>query len=786
MPSRKVSLLLCTVATLAGLGLWSLTRSAPAASEPPAKTPKADAFARVAVPFLTKHCLQCHGPKKQRADLGLHVFKDAASILKQRKVWQNVLQMVNAGEMPPRKRPRPDLKETEAFLKTVKGIFDHADRTAGLDPGRVTMRRLNRAEYNNTVRDLVGVDFQPAEDFPSDDVGHGFDNIGDVLTLSPILMERYLAAAEAIVQRAIVVKVAKPSARYMASRYLEPAGRNVPKTRYRPLTKGKLHSLFNLTMSGEFKIRVRCYANPAGGAPVRIAFLADDKELKTFTVTAVDQKHAKVYEALVPLVKGQRRIAVSLLNPGAEGGKRALFVEHLAVEGPMDTRPESHRKLLAHTPGLDPRSAAREILTRFATRAYRRPVTAQEVDRLLKLVDQVQARGEKWEAGLQLAIQAVLVSPKFLFRIEVDDRPDVRQPHPINEYQLASRLSYFLWSSMPDDELFALAAKKALTPNLEAQVRRMLRDPKAYSLVENFMTQWLQLRLLKNVSPDAKLFPDFDEPLRKAMLRETELFFEAIIREDRSILDLIDGNYTFLNERLARHYGIADTKGNRYGQQKRVPGGQRIPWNKFVRVELQPGHRGGILTQASMLTVTSNPTRTSPVKRGRWVLEQILGTPPPPPPPNVPELPADEKAMLSGSLRKRMEQHRANPSCAACHARMDPIGFGFENYNAIGKFRTKDGNFTIDPSGTLPDGKSFKGPDELKAILKSKRELFSRCLTEKMLTYALGRGLEHYDRRAVDRIIEALARNNYRFSTLVLEIVKSDPFRLRRGKDSNP
>jgi hypothetical protein len=784
MPSRKVSLSLIALAALAAFALRPLTPIAPATAQPPA--PKADPLGKVVLPYLAKHCLSCHGEMKQRAGLALHTFTDEASLVKQRKLWQNVLQMVNAGEMPPRGRPRPDLKDTETFLKTVKAVFDHADRSAGLDPGRVTMRRLNRAEYNNTVRDLVGVDFNPAEDFPSDDVGHGFDNIGDVLTLSPILMERYLAAAEAITQRAIVVDPAKPSVRYVSARYLEPAGRDVPKTRFRPLTDGRLHSLFGLSMGGDFKVRSRAYADPAGGAPVRVALLDNGKELKTFGITPTEPKKAQLHEILVPLEKGQHRIAVALLDPGPAGGKRAVHVEHLAVEGPMDTRPESHRKLLAHAPGLDNRSAAREILTRFATRAFRRPATADEVDRLLKVFDQSQARGDRWEAGLRLAFQAVLVSPKFLFRIELDDRPDERGPHAINDYQMASRLSYFLWSSMPDDELLALAAKKALGPNLDAQVRRMLLDPKAYALVENFMAQWLQLRLLKNVSPDAKTFPEFDEPLRQAMQRETELFFETILREDRSVLDLIDGNFTFLNERLARHYGIADTKGNRHGQKNWVQGGRPIPWNQFVRVELQPGDRGGILTQASVLTVTSNPTRTSPVKRGRWVLEQILGTPPPPPPPDVPELPADEKAVKSASLRQRLEQHRANPSCASCHARMDPIGFAFENYNAIGRFRTRDGDFPIDPSGTLPDGKSFQGAGELKAILKGKRDLFARCLTEKMLTYALGRGLEHYDGRAVEGVIAALARNDFRFSTLVAEIVKSDPFRLRRGKDQNP
>ena len=445
------------------------------------------------------------------------------------------------------------------------------------------------------------------------------------------------------------------------------------------------------------------------------------------------------------------------------------------------TRPRTTRSWPAIRKRRTPSRRGRSFRA-FATQAYRRPATKDEVERLAKLVEGAEKGGEKWEAGIRLALEAVLVSPKFLFRVELDDRPDSAGPHSIDEYQLASRLSYFLWSTMPDEELFALAGKKQLTANLDAQVRRMLKDPKAKALVENFALQWLQLRPLKNFSPDPKLFPSFDDRLRSAMFRETELFFDAIMREDRSILELIDADFTFLNERLADLYGIADINGNRTGQKPDRPAGRRIRGEQFVRVQLQGGERGGLLTQASVLAVTSNPTRTSPVKRGRWVLEQLLGTPPPPPPPNVPPL-DDKKRQLTGSLRERMTQHRADPACANCHARMDPIGFGFENYNAIGAFRTKDDGFAIDPSGTLPGGQSFQGPAELKRILKGKKELFSRCLTEKMMTYALGRGLEYYDRPTIDRINAALAKEDYRFSTLVAEIVKSDAFRLRRGKD---
>ena len=391
--------------------------------------------------------------------------------------------------------------------------------------------------------------------------------------------------------------------------------------------------------------------------------------------------------------------------------------------------------------------------------------------------------GLSWEVAIRRTMQAVLVSPKFLFRLELDDRPDSPEPHALDEFQLASRMSYFLWSTMPDGELFSLARKGELTKNLDVQVRRMLADPKSKSLVDNFAMQWLQLQRLKTVAPDPKLFPQFNDQLRAAMLKETELFFEAIIREDRSILDLIDADFTFVNRTLAQHYGLeAVLSKPAEGDPRRRRTGQNRD-SDFERITLPDKLRGGLLTQASILTVTSNPTRTSPVKRGRWILEQILGAPPPPPPPNVPELPEGDKAQLTGSLRQRMEQHRANPACANCHAKMDPLGFAFENFNAIGGFRQKDGDFPIEAGGVLPGGKTFQGPVELKSILIEQRAKVGRNLTEKLLTYGLGRGLEHYDRRSIMKIQDALDKNGYTFSTLAVEIVKSDPFRLRRGSE---
>jgi hypothetical protein len=794
---------------LAGCFLLALVRTQ--AAPPPA-------FDKVGIAFLQKHCVACHNEKTRRADVSLHHLKTDADLVTHRKLVEKALRVLKAGEMPPNTKPRPAVAELDAFTGSVAAVLDHHDRTARPDPGRVTVRRLNRAEYNNTIRDLVGVDFSPADDFPSDDIGHGFDNIGDVLTLSPVLAERYLAAAESIVERAIVVNPPPVPRRYLSGRFLQPAppdgdARGRPRFRQmKPADSSPINSgpftapadYLKFSADADLILRARLYAETKGKSPVKVALFisggklkdpSPDAEvdqllganlksvrplriLKTFEITARDAKKAQQIEFPIQRRGDIQRAGVAVIRPPAGEEPAELFIEHIWSEGPLETRPKSHLTLLATTK-TTPAEQTREVIGRFLPRAFRRPATAEEVERYSKLVDRAVAAGQKWEAGIQLAFQAALVSPKFLFRLELDDRPGT-EPTALDEFQLASRLSYFLWSSMPDPELFDLAAKKQLVANLDAQVRRMLKDPKSAALTENFAMQWLQLRRLKTHAPDSKLFPRFDDALRKAMLKETELFFDAIVREDRSILDLIDADFTFLNDRLKRHYGIGGSTPPRRG----FGFGRRSGDNEFVRVKLDPKDgRGGILTHGSVLTVTSNPTRTSPVKRGKWVLEQLLGTPPPPPPPDVPEL--DEKKVLTGSLRQQMEQHRQKPSCAACHAKMDPLGFAFENFDAVGAFRAKEGGTTIDASGELPGGKKFNGPAELKAILKDKKDLVARNLAEKILIYALGRGLESYDRRAVDGVVAALAKNDYRFSTLITETVKSYPFRYRRGQETS-
>ncbi len=785
---------------------------------PPATAPTREQALQGMRELVTKFCLDCHGADDPAGSIQLTDLATPADLLRERNTWEAVQKVLRTGQMPPPDAERPAAEDQQATLQLLKDLFDEADRSAPPRVGKVTVRRLNRTEYNNTIRDLMGVDFSPAADFPADDIGHGFDNIGDVLTISPVLMERYLAAAEQIVQRAITPTPPPVPNRHISTRYVEPASANIPWEKNvrkvstaasdQAVETGPLFTRYKLR-AGEYVFKTKLYVTRAEQQPVDVVILAagpgvtepaSEEEvaaihgkaveglrpfmiIKRETLTPHPENKPETIEVSFTLPEGIDRMAVGLIKVPEDEPQAEAYVEFLALQGPLDTRPESHRRLLAVDEGLEDAQKIRVVLERFLEQAFRRPVTPEERERHTQYALTLLADGMSWEAAIQQVFQAVLVSPKFLFRLELDDRPLGEEPQPLDEFQLASRLSYFLWSSLPDAELFELARNGELTENLEAQVRRMLRDPKAETFIEQFSLQWLQLQRLQTFMPDPRLFPQFNEPLRQAMLRETELFFGEIVREDRSILDLIQADFTYLNEPLARHYGIADTNGNRVGRPREHPQGAPLRGREFHRVSLPGNERGGLLTQASVLTVTSNPTRTSPVKRGRWVLEQILGSPPPPPPPDVPELEEGEGVELTGSLRERMQQHMEKPSCAACHSLMDPLGLAFENFNAIGAFREKEGEFPIDASGTLPDGKQFQGPRELQAILLEQSDLFSRALTEKMLIYALGRGLEPYDRAAVAKIQSALSEDDYRFSRLVVAIVQSDPFRLRPGKD---
>lgn len=780
MANLLVPLLIC--ATLATAGQ---------AAERPSKKPQPAAkptgsqvvnFDRDIQPLLGQYCYGCHGETKRKADLSLQEYRTEAQAVSHRQVWEKVLRNVRTREMPPENKPQPTQAERDLIAAWIEAKVFQCDCNHP-DPGRVTLRRLNRVEYNNTIRDLIGVDFRPADDFPADDSGYGFDNIGDALSMPPVLLERYLAAAERILDEAIVTEdLTRRRVRRVNAESMDSTTGTESKGDGWVIVgrEGELFTSMRFAVPGEYAFRVRAYGEQAGPEPVRMALRIGGKDVKVLEVPQ-EQNAPKTFEQRFIAPAGVQRCAVAYLNnfrdpknPDPKQRDRNLAVDYVEFEGPIEPKPQPlpalHERIFTcraatNAPLEVKLSCAREIIANFAKGAYRRPVQSEELASLAGLAGLALKNGESLESAVKIALQAVLISPHFLFRGELQPHPNnPASVHRIDEYALASRLSYFLWSSMPDRELFAEAERGTLRKHLEAQVRRMLKDSKARALVNNFGGQWLQVRNLDLVTPDSTLFPSFDDGLRAAMRTETELLFETIMREDRDIIEFINADYTFVNARLAHHYGMTNIGGEAY-----------------QKVSLRETQRAGVLTHASILTLTSNPTRTSPVKRGKWVLENILGTPPPPPPPDVPEL--KDAKQLSGTLRQRMEQHRENPACASCHARMDPIGFSFEHFNAIGAWRQKDEELPIDPSGKLVTGESFRDPNELRQILATqKRDEFVRCLSTKMLTYALGRGLEYYDKCATDEIAAHLAKRNYRFSALVMGIVRSTPFQMRRGE----
>ena len=815
-------------AALLSVTALALLGAAPA-GESAADAPDAAAFEATVQPFLEDTCLPCHNDRRTRGGLNLEPLQAVDSVALDPNTWEKALAKMRTGEMPPEDDPRPHPDTLSAVTAWIDAELERVDRTAEGDPGRVTTRRLNRNEYNNTIRDLLGVDLRPADDFPQDDAGYGFDNIGDVLSVSPVLMERYLLAAERVARTAVFgPEPLKPTLerknagpRRIVESTIVPAeydttGLSLPNA---------VHATHRFPVDGEYLVRVfPGGTRPAASEPVTFALWVDGEEVahQAFDPTeqasfADDQQElfGKTLEFRRHFSAGEHWVAVAIPrlyeglppsyngpNPSArppfvwpefqpprrdptperiaEARKRYeenrarvrpvndARVNYLEIGGPYaqaaGPTPESRAKVFicGHPRGRHVTGCASRIVSSLATRAFRRPVAPAEAARYTALFRAARQRGESFDEGITVALQALLVSPDFLFRLERDRRAPV---YAVSQHELATRLAYFLWASMPDEALLRRADAGTLRrPDvLDAEVRRMLRDPRASALVREFGGQWLQFRALENVKPDVEKFPDFDTYLRMSMREETERFFDRIMREDRSVLEFLDAKYTFLNERLARHYGVEGVSGPR-----------------FRLVEIADPNRAGVMTHGSVLTVSSYSTRTSPVLRGKWVLDNLLDAPPPEPPPNVPII--DEAAIGdSATQREQLEAHRADPTCAACHRRMDPLGFGLENFDAIGQWRAVDGKFAVDPSGTLPDGRAFSGPAELTAILASEHEAFAKALTSKMLTYALGRGLEPYDRRTVRMIARALPGHDYRFSGLVLEIVKSLPFQMRRG-----
>lgn len=753
-------------------------------------------YRKQVAPVLSKHCLACHDDKVKTASLSLEHPGNSPAL------WEKVLDKLNTGRMPPPGSPALSKGEIATVTAWIGKFIGQSNAT----PGRVTSRRLNRVEYNNTVRDLLSVALHPADEFPLDDAGYGFDNIGDVLSVSPLLMEKYIAAARQV-SRAAVYGEPVPAKPTKIIRFMSKKAQDDPTPNALPYSyRGAIYGSFDFPVTAEYELRMRvgnyrprdtgsarqkelahkralteaekrelAEENRKSDPPVKMVLTLDGVPALTEVVEGnIDYQYAHGESvARVKITAGEHEFRASfpefagMENPRDNvnrDGRRKLFIDYLDIVGPFQpvtVAGESRRRVFICD--LKTPECARRIIENLARRAYRRPPIAQETDELVNLAALVRNNGDSFDEGIRVALQAILMSPNFLFRIERE--PAVATTYALNDHDLASRLSYFLWSSMPDEDLMRRADEGALhKPGvLESEVGRMLRDPKSDALVENFVGQWLGLRLLDRRKPDPAHFPLVDDELLDAMRRETLLFARAIVREDRSVLDFLDGRFSFLNGILARHYGIPGIKGE-----------------DFERVAFDGGQRGGVVTQASVLTLSSYATRTSPVLRGKWVLENLLGTPPPPPPPNIPAL-QEANLGADASLRHRLEQHRANPSCAVCHNQMDPIGFGLENYDASGAWRDRDGKFSIDSSGTLPGGASFAGPKELKQVLKSQSGLFTRNLTEKMLTYALGRGVERSDRATVDRIEQRLASSGYRFSTLVMEIVNSQAFQMREG-----
>ena len=763
--------------------------------------------------MVGQYCVACHNARTRTAGLALDEARQQA-IGGNPHVWEKVVRKLRTGSMPPAGLPRPD---AAAIANVVASLERDLDRAAAAQPrpGRPVVHRLNRTEYGNAIRDLLALEIDTRALLPADNSDQGFDNIADVLSVSPALVDRYLSAARKIARLAVGRQTTPDSATYQLGREWYQDGRMSEDLPFGSI--GGIAVPYEFPVDGEYSVRVRLQTNiydyiQGLGNEHALDVRLDGALVKRFTVggpqhgqppptgyagniagdarwEAYAHQADADLEVRFPATAGRRTVGVSFVKRHAwqaEGIRQPLQVGNsLAQNERIDGSPGVGSVTITgpfgvarggapSRPGLftcrptasaQEEGCARTILSTLARRAYRRPVTAPEVETLLTFYRAGRADGS-FEAGLQHALERLLCSPEFLFRLESEARAGATPgAYRISDLDLASRLSFFLWSSIPDDELVDLAARLRLREPavLERQVRRMLADNRASALVQNFANQWLVVRNIRSVSPDEDLYPEFNENLREALQRETELFVEHVIRQDRSVLELLTADYTFLNERLARHYGIA----NVYGDH-------------FRRVALTDSNRRGLLGQGSVLAVTAYPDRTSPVLRGKWLLENFLGTPPPPPPPDVDtSLKEDAVGAKPTTVRERLEQHRRNPACASCHAPMDPLGFALENFDPIGRWRAMEAGRPVDASGRLPNGTTLDGPAGLRQFLLAQREQFVTTLTEKLLMYALGRKVDSYDGAAVRQVRRAAAAQDYRWSSLVLGIVQSVPFQMR-------
>jgi hypothetical protein len=744
-----------------------------------------------AKPLTDQYCVFCHNQKNATAGVNLTGLNTSAP--SDPELMERVLRKLGSGEMPPAGMPRPPANVADPFLKSLENVLDGA-AAAHPNPGRPAVHRLNRAEYSNAIRDIFELDIDAGQTLPIDNSGYGFDNIGDVLSFSPALLERYMSVARRVARMAVGDTNIKPSVDEVGRHDVPGGGRGERNERTSddlPFdSRGGFSAKYYFPVDAEYAIKIQLGQGGGGGRggppeirqkisaglrTIGVTFLRESTKPEIGLLPLLGPNAAPPPGPMpgVPPAQMDLRLDGARLKlfpvPGGRGnGPQATGITISGpynITGPGDTASRERIFVCHPATAQEEEPCARNILAGIGRRAFRRPVTDADLKPLMAFYRSGRAEGN-FDFGIEKALRAILVSPDFLFRVEQD--PPNTKPgsvYRISDLDLASRLSFFLWSSVPDDTLLALAEKNKLREPavLAAQLRRMLDDPRAASLVSNFAGQWLYTRSLSQQKPDPDAFPEFDESLRTGFQRETELFFQDILREDRPLIELLDANYTFLNQRLAEHYGIPDI----YGPQ-------------FRKVTLADANRGGLLGQGSLLTVTSYPNRTSVVQRGKWILENLLGSPPPPPPP-VPDLVTHAQDGHKLTMREAMEMHRANAVCQSCHARMDPIGFSLENYDGVGKWRDKDDGSPIDASGKLPTGTKFEGPAGLKHLLSSNyRDQFYTTVTEKLLTYSLGRGLEYYDMPAVRAIIHQAARENYRMSAFVTAIVNSTPFQMRR------
>jgi mono/diheme cytochrome c family protein len=746
-------------------------------------------------PLLEKYCFDCHADGEAKGKFAMDEFKDLSGHLKDRKHWLAIWRNLRSQIMPPSDKDQPSSAEGKKLLAWIEQEVFKMD-PAPPDPGRVTIRRLNRTEYQNAVFDLLGVEYDTREVFPADDTGYGFDNIGDVLSISPLLMEKYIAAADEVVALALPEGAAAQVPR------VDIAGTDLkasddPKTSgdWLPFAaKRQVKVDQEIRWDGEYQIKLEYAIRGATEATTDEAKL--DVSAAGSKVAAVtmgwDQRRVIELTGKVALKAGRQTIAVDLTplrrpKPGEE--ELFLTVQRIIVQGPLGGEQREYAKgyRMIFVDGDAPAEAAareryaRKIMRSFVSRAFRKPLDEPTIDRLVAIVNEVSRRpGKSFQDGIKQAIATCLASPRFLFRVEIQPEPNnPARIVPLDEYSLASRMSFFIWGSVPDDELLSLAFNHKLRANLRQQVDRMLADPRSKRLVRNFVGQWLQVRDVETIAINARNILGlgsnreaaqvFDPRLRSDMQQETELLFDFILRENRPAEELISARYGFLNERLAGFYGIRGVSGEEF---------------RPVDFTEHP-ERGGLLTQGAVLMVTSNPTRTSAVKRGLFVLDNLLGSPPPPPPPGIPKLEdAADAGNANPTMREMMEIHRKKPECRGCHARMDPIGLGLENYNALGQFRDKERGKPIDAAGKLVTGEKFADVAELKEILAGKRKQdFYRCLAEKLLTYAIGRGMEYYDATTIDQLAARLEKNHGKMRELIQGIVESAPFQKRRGDE---